>query len=129
MCQALEIAFIQSHHQTQLVVVDPATKEGQFSTTLLINIYINILKNIFYYSVAIKKEASQRLKPKEALLPPPRFALRPSPVVGRLPPEGGARTYLCPAGLIYARLDLFMAAWTYLCPAGAKLDHDFDYKR
>lgn len=41
MCQALEIAFIQSHHQTQLVVVDPATK-ALFSTTLLINIDINI---------------------------------------------------------------------------------------
>ena len=41
MCQALEIAFIQSHHQTQLVVVDPATKKkGQFSTTLLISINI-----------------------------------------------------------------------------------------
>ena len=118
MCQALEIAFIQSHHQTQLVVVDPATKEGQFSTTLLINIYINILKNIFYYSVAIKKEASQRLKPKEALLPP---TLRPSPFAGcRASPSGRwsadlfmpGRTYLCPPGLIYGRLDLFMPGWS-----------------
>lgn len=52
----------------------------------------------------------------------------PPPPLG-LPPEGGARTYLCPAGLIYGRLDLFMPGWTYLCPAGAKLDHDLDYKR